>query len=108
MIMQLRQLWRASSRHGAMFASSPPDKMPLPDIAAAMTAALAGCQGFEADLLGHRIAAAQKVSDLWMLRGALYQLVCHQASQTQADDRINALLPCFEGWLPANQLTTIG
>lgn len=60
-----------------------------------------------AERLRHKIRAAREVKELWMLRSDVHQLVSRQQSQQEAAQRINALLPYFEGWIPAKSLSRI-
>jgi hypothetical protein len=82
-------------------------KMALSEIRLKMELAIQDWHGIEMDRLRHKIRAAATVQDLWLLRGDLHQVISKQTSQQQAADEINALLPCFEGWLPERQLTRI-
>lgn len=64
-------------------------------------------QSHEADHLRHRIRSAREVKDVWMLRSDVHQLISRQISQHVAAERINALLHCFEQWLPEKTLLRI-
>ena len=61
----------------------------------------------DADRLRHKIRAAREVHDVWMLRSDAHQLISRQLSQQEAAQRINALLPCFAGWMPKASLAAI-
>lgn len=63
--------------------------------------------GAEAERLRYKVRAAREVRELWMLRSDVHQLISRQFSQHEAARRINALLPCFTGWLPSKTLTAI-
>jgi hypothetical protein len=63
--------------------------------------------GQEADRMRFKVRSARDVKELWMLRSDIYQLISHHGSQRLAAERINALLPCFEGWIPAHALAKI-
>lgn len=60
-----------------------------------------------ADRLRHKIRGTREVKELWMLRSDAHQLISQQISQRVAAARINALLPCFEHWMPAKALVKI-
>lgn len=61
----------------------------------------------EAERLRYKIRSTREVKDLWMLRSDIHQLISRHISQQEAAKRINALLPCFEHWLPARELIKI-
>ena len=61
----------------------------------------------EAERLRYKIRSTREVQDLWMLRSDIHQLIARHISQQEAAKRINALLPCFEHWLPAQSLVKI-
>ena len=63
--------------------------------------------GPAAERLRYKIRGTREVKDLWMLRSDVYQLISHQIGQTEAAKRINALLPCFEHWMPEKSLVKI-
>ena len=82
-----------------------PAVMPIDDVREKMREALAGCEGPLAERMRWRIDAAQTAQDLWLLRGEVFQLVAGSYCQSEAQQRVNALLPAFDGWLPARLLT---
>lgn len=82
-------------------------KMPLTEIRQHLRAVLADCTTMEAQRLQFKVQAAMSAHELWMLRSDLYECVARHHSQSEAARRINALLPCFDGWLPSRQLVRI-
>jgi hypothetical protein len=68
---------------------------------------LSDCNNMKAERLVYKINAALTPSDLWLLRSDLHQCIAQTHSQREAAERINALIPAFDGWLPASQLTRI-
>lgn len=54
-----------------------------------------------------QILSATSVMDLWLARCDIYQCVAREKGQGEAARRINGLLPLFEGWIPARQLTPV-
>ena len=68
---------------------------------------LDGCQGPMCERMRWRIGDARAPQDLWLLRSEIFQLVSSQHCQSEAAMRINALIPAFEGWLPARLLTPV-
>lgn len=82
-------------------------RMPLDDVRLRMREALTDCAGMDAQRLLFKVQAAQTADALWMLRSDLYNCIARHHSQSQATQRINALLPCFEGWLPSRQLVRV-
>jgi hypothetical protein len=69
--------------------------------------ALDDCEGLECDRLRWRLNTAESAQDLWLLRGAIFQLVASQHCQTQAADRINQLLPAFQRVLPSSLVSRV-
>ncbi|MGE0497707.1 MAG: hypothetical protein AB7I35_13385 [Ramlibacter sp.] len=65
------------------------------------------CSGSDAQRLRFKLQAATSVKEFWMLRSDLYECIARSHSQTEAARRINALLPCFDGWLPSRLLVRI-
>jgi hypothetical protein len=68
---------------------------------------LRDCTGVEADRLRIRIGCAADASDLWLMRCDIFQVVANQHLQSVAANRINALLPAFDGWLPRSLLAPV-
>jgi predicted component of type VI protein secretion system len=64
-------------------------------------------EGFDAERLRFKIRGTREVSDLWMMRSDVHQLISKRQSQAEAAQRVNALLPLFEGWIPRQQMTQI-
>ncbi len=69
--------------------------------------AIQDLQGKEVERLRYKIRGVREVSDLWLLRSDIHQLIAKGQDQQKAAEAINALLPCFEGWMPAHQLIKI-
>lgn len=65
------------------------------------------CDGLECDRLRWRLNTAESAQDLWLLRGAIFQLVASQHCQSQAVDRINQLVPAFERVLPERRVSRV-
>jgi hypothetical protein len=82
-------------------------KMTLSEIKLQVELAVQDLNGQDADRLRFKIRGCREANDLWLLRSDLHQLVAKRFSQQEAAQRINKLLPCFEGWLPAKNLTAI-
>ena len=82
-------------------------KRPLTEIRQHRRAVLADCTAMDAQRLQFKVQAAMSAHELWMLRSDLYECVARHHSQSEAARRINALLPCFDGWLPSRQLARI-
>ena len=70
-------------------------------------ALLHDCEGPACERLRLRLQAARTANDLWLARSEIFQQVASQHCQAQAAQRINGLLPLFEGWLPARLLTPV-
>jgi len=70
-------------------------------------ALLDDCEGPRCERLRLRLEMASTPAELWLARSEIFQLVASQHCQAQAAQRINGLLPLFEGWLPARLLTPV-
>ncbi len=64
-------------------------------------------EGTAADLMRFKVRSAREVQELWMLRSDIHQLISRQLSQQEAASRINALLPLFTHWIPAQSMVKI-
>jgi hypothetical protein len=69
--------------------------------------AIQDLQGKDVDRLRYKIRGMREVRELWMMRSDVHELIAKQQSQGVAAKAINQLLPCFEGWIPAQQLIKI-
>jgi hypothetical protein len=47
-----------------------------------------------------KIRRAGSPMDLWQLRPEIYLYLAQDLGQCQANERINALMPLFKGWVP--------
>lgn len=99
--------WKKWLNSQGFAVSAPPVTMPIDDVREQVRRALAGCEGPLAERMRWRIDAARTAQDLWLMRGEVFQLVAAAYCQAEAQQRVNALLPAFEGWLPARLLTTV-
>jgi len=84
-----------------------PRKAGLKDIAAirqALEASFEDCLGEAAARLRHRVEQARTPQELWLLRNDAFQIIAHRHDQAVASERINGLLPAFEGWLDHRQM----
>ncbi len=82
-------------------------KMPISQIKRKIELSLQDLEGSDADTLRYKIRSSREVKDLWMLRTDIHQAISRHISQQVAAERINALLPCFEYWIPAKAMTKI-
>ncbi len=82
-------------------------RMPVSEVKLKFELAIQDSQGKDAERLRYKIRGVRQVSELWLLRSDMYELISKRQSQQAAADAINALLPCFEAWLPAHQLSKI-
>lgn len=82
-------------------------KMSLSQVKLQMELCFQDVEGTDADRLRYKIRAVREVKDLWMLRSDVHQLISRQINQQEAAQRINALLPCFAGWIPKHSLVAI-
>jgi hypothetical protein len=82
-------------------------KLPIDQIKKRMELALHGATGTSVGGMVYKIRSARNVSDLWMLRSDMYQVIAMEHNQSEAARRINSLLPCFSQWIAAKQLSAI-
>ena len=82
-------------------------RLPLEHIRHTFHQALHDCKNMGAQRLIYKINVAPTPSDLWLLRDDVYQCITQTHSQGEAAERINALIPAFNGWLSASQLKLI-
>jgi hypothetical protein len=68
---------------------------------------LRGCDGPMCERMRWRIDATRSAQDLWLLRSEIFQLVAGQHCQAEAAQRINGLIPLFEGAVAPRLLTRI-
>lgn len=69
-----------------------------------MLQALDECAGLRAEQLQLKIRGARTHRDLWMLRSDAYHLIALNHCQSIAKERIDGLLPLFEGWVAPQEL----
>lgn len=79
----------------------------LEGIRRSILAALADCGSSAAERTRMQARNMCSGTDLWLLRGQIYQLVACQHCEAEARRRVNDLLPAFKGWVPAATLTRI-
>jgi hypothetical protein len=84
-----------------------PQLKELQAIRVALLGCIADVDSVPARRLSHKIMVAESVQELWLLRNDAYQLISQQTSQTEAAERINALMPTFQGWVEPRQLVRI-
>jgi hypothetical protein len=82
-------------------------KLPIDQIKKRMELALHDAKGTSVGGMLYKIRSARNVSDLWMLRSDMYQVIAMEHSQSEAARRINSLLPCFSQWITTKQLIAI-
>jgi hypothetical protein len=91
----------------SMGAEARAPKLTLSQIKLQVELAIQDLNGQDADRLRFKIRGCREAQDVWLLRSDLYQLVAKRFSQQEAAQRVNNLLPCFEGWMPTRNLTQI-
>jgi len=79
----------------------------LQRIRTALMEAIGDCEGLPSTRLRHKIETAKSVQELWLLRNDAYQQVSQRHTQNVAAERINALIPFFEGIVDPRQLVRI-
>ena len=99
---------REASLEGDVAPEKNVQKMPLADVKKQLAIALDDCRNDVVRLrTAEQIHSATSVTELWMMRCDIYQCVAREKGQGEATRRINSLLPLFEGWVPAKQLTAV-
>jgi hypothetical protein len=88
-------------------AREPSKKLSLSQIKLQMELTFQDVNGSDAERLRYKLRSAREAKELWLLRSDVHQLISQQVNQKEAAERINALLPCFEGWLPKQSLAKI-
>ena len=82
-------------------------RLPVEQIKLKFRTLLKDCDDRNAQRVGYRVNGATSADELWQLRSELHQCISQLHSQSEAASRINSLLPCFEGWIPARQRVKI-
>lgn len=87
---------------------TPADPAASPDeIRLLILAALADVGSSEAERTRLQARSMRSGTDLWLLRGDVYQLVACEHCEAEARRRVNDLLPAFEGWVPAKAMARV-
>lgn len=76
-------------------------------IRAALLLCLRDCDDVTTGRLQVKIAQARTPQELWLLRNDAYQLISTIHNQSTAAERINGILPVFQGWLEPRQIVRI-
>lgn len=97
--------WPFRRRNSACSIATP--RTSIDQIKMTMEASIQELRGIAAVRLRRDIRCASSVRELWLLRGDTYSLISMQVNQQAAAVAINALLPCFTGWMPEHQLLEI-
>ena len=87
--------------------TAPEDLTPIPEVRQRMLAALHDCEGVPTDRLIYAINGTCNGYELWLLRSGIFMCVSQRHGETVAADRINRLLPLFEGRVPPEQLAAV-
>ena len=80
---------------------------PMPEVRHRMLAALHDCDGVRAERLKFTINDTRDAYGLWLLRSGVFMCVSHKHGETVATQRVNQLLPFFEGRVPPEQLAPV-
>lgn len=84
-----------------------PSLQELATIRAALLLCLDGCDDLVTARLQTKIAQARSPQELWLLRNDAYLLISQLHNQSLAAERINGILPVFQGWLEPRQIVRI-
>lgn len=105
MIMAMKKaLGRSLSRASPQEAAG---RLPVPALRERMAAMLADCDDLASQRVALKLHIARTPQELWMLRSDVYSCIAQAHNQAEARERINGILPGFEGWLPQRQLVRI-
>ena len=88
-------------------AQEPKNKMSVSAVKLKVELCFQDIESQEATRLRYKIRSTREVKELWMQRSDIHQLISRHISQQEAATRINALLPCFEHWIPKHALIKI-
>ena len=94
--------WLHSRPAGEALPEEPP--LAVDDIRRQVLAALQDCGGAGTTRVRYQLEHARSAQELWLLRGEVYQQVAREHCESQAAQRMAALLPAFTGSLPARSL----
>ncbi len=97
--------WLHSATSGTFLSSTP--NAELENVREHLLHLLDDCQGTDCERLRWRLHTAESAQDLWLLRGPLFQVVASQHCQQQAAERVNGLVPAFQGLMPARLLSRV-
>jgi hypothetical protein len=97
--------WLSSMRGGAPKSQS--SRASLSKIKLHTELSFQDISSVKSDRLRLKIRSARDVNEVWMLRSDVHQMIAREINQQEAALRINALMPLFEGWIPAKALTSI-
>ncbi len=65
-----------------------------------MLLAVQACTDVHRNRAADKIRRAGSAMELWEIRPEIYLYLAQDLSQCQANQRMNALLPLFKGWVP--------
>ncbi|MEZ5645713.1 MAG: hypothetical protein R3E99_11240 [Burkholderiaceae bacterium] len=84
-----------------------PRRASLKDLASirrALIGSFDDCEGESAQRLCQRIETARTPQELWLLRNDAYQIIAQRHDQAVATERINGLIPTFQGCMDPRQI----
>jgi hypothetical protein len=67
-----------------------------------LLAVLDDCHGTDCDRLRWRLHTAERLQELWLLRGQVFQMVASEHCLAQAHERIDGLVAAFGPVLPGS------
>lgn len=85
----------------------PRSRVALSELKREMLCAVADCDDVRAERLKYAINNSLNPHELWIMRSSIYLCVAQLHNESVANQRVNALLPFFRGWVPARQLAEI-
>lgn len=98
--------FRQNASHGSSTQQAG-QKLSLVQIQQAVRSALHDCTDVRGQRIQFKIDNSRTPVELWALRSDLHQCIAQIHNERVATTRINDMLPVFEGWIPASQLTKI-
>ena len=86
---------------------TPPSLKAMQRVRSALLQCVEDCEGGQVARLRLQVEKARTAQELWLLRNDAYQVVSQHHNQCVAAERINKLLPLFNGLVAPSQLSKI-
>lgn len=87
--------------------SKRPSLQAMQRVRSALRECVDDCEGSQVTRLRMQIEKADTAQELWLLRNDAYQVISQHHNQCVAAERINKMLPLFDGLVAPGQLSRI-